>query len=159
MSKKTPKTTMPLFQWLEEQQRRETFGVPKCSLDVDKELKAAIADDIKHAVDERGRELSRAAVAARMTDLTGDEITLSNLNNWTAVSHPHSMPSKYLPAFIIATNQRRAIETISRKCGLFAMPGKEALRAEVQRLDEKEKEIRAEKTKHLTLLKVVVDKE
>ncbi|MBF0487526.1 MAG: hypothetical protein HQK98_05135 [Nitrospirae bacterium] len=159
MTKETANTTMPLFAWLEEQQRRETFGVPKGSLDVDKELKAAIADDIKHAVNERGRELSRAAVAARMTDLTGDEITLSNLNNWTAVSHPHSMPSKYLAAFVVATNQRRAIETISRKCGLFALPGEEALRAAWQRLDEKEKEIRAEKNKHLTLLKVVVDKE
>ncbi|WP_420266019.1 hypothetical protein [Candidatus Magnetominusculus dajiuhuensis] len=110
-------------------------------------------------MDERGLELSRAAVAARMTDLTGDEITLSNLNNWTAVSHPHSMPSKYLSAFVLATNQRRAIETISRKCGLFALPGEEALRAAWQRLDEKEKEIRAEKNKHLTLLKVVVEKE
>lgn len=150
---------MPLFAWLEEQQRREAFGVPRGSMDIDKELKAAIADDIKHAVDERGRELSRAAVAARMTDLTGDEITPSTLNNWTAASHPHSMPSKYLAAFVTATNCHSAIETISRKCGLFALPGEEALRAAWQRLDEKEKIIRAEKSKHLALLKVVVDKE
>lgn len=159
MSKKTQKTTQPLFQWLEEQQRREAFGVPKGSLDVDKELKAAIADDIKHAVDERGRELSRATVAARMTDLTGDEITMSNLNNWTAVSHPHSMPSKYLAAFVMATNCRRALETISSKCGMFTLPGKDAIRAAVQRLDEKGKAIRAEKNLHLTLMKAVVEKE
>ena len=42
----------------------------KGSLDIDSELRAAISEDIKHAIVPcTGRELSRYEVAARMSDL------------------------------------------------------------------------------------------
>ena len=113
------------------------------SMDIDTEIRAAISQDIKHAHDSTGRELSRYEVAARMSELTGIEITKSMLDNFSAESHEkHRFPCQFLPAFVITTGQRMAFEVLSRRSGLFALPGPEALRAEIQRLDE---EIRRKK--------------
>jgi len=89
-----------------------------------------------------------------MTDLLGEEISLSTINNWTATSHPHEMPLSYLPAFIQATGgQRRAAEVISKHSGLYLLPGPDALRAEIQRFDEEERKAKNEKRKRLFYLK------
>ena len=127
----------------------------KGSLDMDKELRAALSDDLRHAKSESGRELSRAEVAARMSDLTGEEVTLSTLNNWTAPSHPHSIPAKFIAAFVRATGGRAAFEAMSRNAGLFALPGPEALRAEIQRLDEEMKKVKKEKDKRTLYLREI----
>lgn len=141
-----------LFDFLREQ--RQATEKPNGSLNITTEVKLAMADDLRHAVDECGKELSRAEVAARMTDYIGEEITLTMINNWTATSHPHEMPLSYLPAFIHATGgQRRTSEVLSRHSGLYLLPGPEALRAEIQRFDEQEKKARAEKQKRLFYLK------
>jgi len=144
-----------LFELLQE---AKTISSPinfKGGLDIDTELRASLSADLRHAADERGRDLSRAEVAARMSDLTGQEITLSMLNNWTAEAHEkHRFPAAYLPAFVHATGgQARAFEVLSRYSGRFALPGPEALRAEIQRLDEEENRIRAEKKKRRLFLK------
>jgi len=71
----------------------------KGGLDIDAELRAALSEDLRHAVDERGRDLSRAEVAARMSDFTGQEITLAMLHSWTAEAHKkHRFPAVFLPA-------------------------------------------------------------
>jgi hypothetical protein len=130
----------------------------KGSLDIDSELRAAISEDIKHAVVScTGRELSRYEVAAKMSDLVGHEITKSMLDNYSADSHEkHRFPVQYLPAFVIATGgQRRTFEVLSRRSGLFALPGKEALRAEIQRLDEDIKKKKSEKFKRELFLKEI----
>jgi hypothetical protein len=147
-----------IFDWLKKTEAlaRQMEGIAKGSLDIDKELRAALSDDIKHACADKGRELSRAEVAARMTDLIGEEITLSMLNNWTAPSHPHSIPSKWIPAFVLATGgQRRSIEVISKHSGLFLLPGPEALRAEIQRHDEIIQKNKTEKLKKMIFLKEI----
>lgn len=140
-----------IFEWLKEAEEltRQAVNPPKGSLDIDTELRAAISDDIKHAKDDTGRELSRYEVAARMSDLTGVEITKSMLDNFTAESHEnHRFPCQFLPSFILATGgQRRAFEVLSRHSGLFALPGPEALRAEIQKLREEEKRISSERRK------------
>lgn len=123
------------------------------------EIKSALSDDLRHAVDEHGKEISRAQVSARMTDLIGEEITLTTLNNWTATSHPHEMPLSYLPAFMQAIGgQRRASEIISRHSGLYLLPGPDVLRAEVQRIDEKMQGLKTEKQKRLLFLREIEGK-
>ena len=140
-----------LFDHIKEYTQNHT---PKGGLSIEKEFKAVLADDLRHACDEDGREISRAQVAARMTDYLGEEITLSMLNNWTATSHPHSLPADYLPAYVKATGgQRRAVEVLSRHSGLFMLPGPEALRAEIQRIDESMQKMKIEKQKRLMFLK------
>lgn len=147
-----------IFDWLKkaEDLSRQTANPPQGSLDIDTELRAAVSEDIKHAKDQTGRELSRHQIAARMSELTGQEITASMLYNWTAEAHErHRFPCQFLPAFINSTGQRRAFEVLSRKSGLFALPGPEALRAEIQRLDEDLKKIQKEKSKRLLYLKEI----
>jgi hypothetical protein len=142
-----------LFDFIQEAHLRQEARSPG-SLDIRKQLKAALSDDLRHAKDELGRELSRAQVAARMTDLVHEEITGTTIDNWTAASHAHRLPADYLPAWIQATGgQRAAAETISRYSGLFLLPGPEALRAEIQKLDEQEKQIKQEKLRRQFYLK------
>lgn len=132
---------------------------PKGGLDIKNEVKMALSDDLRHAADEHGKELSRAQVSARMTDEIGFEITLSQLNNWTATSHPHEMPLSYFPAFVRATGgQRRAVDVLSRHSGLFILPGPEAIRAEIRKRDEIVEKTKAEKREWVMLFKKVEGK-
>jgi hypothetical protein len=126
------------------------------SLDIDSEFRAAVSSDIKHACDGSGRELSRYEIAARMSELTGQEITKSMLDNWSAESHEkHRFPCQFLPAFIISTGSRHAFDVLTRRAGLFALPGPEALRAEIQRIDEEIKKKQSEKQKRQIFLKEI----
>ncbi|MBI5634894.1 MAG: hypothetical protein HZA15_15610 [Nitrospirae bacterium] len=157
MHKKESSDQPTLFDWLKqvEELSRQTSTPSLGSLDIDTELRHAISQDLKKAaVPCTGRELSRYDVAARMSELVGHEITKSQLDNWTAEAHDkHRFPAQYLPAFVIATGgQRRAFEVLSKKAGLFALPGPDALRSEIQRLDEEEKRIKAEKHKRKIFL-------
>jgi hypothetical protein len=78
------------------------------------------------------------------------------LCNWTSDSHgQHNMPAKYLPALCGATGGRRAMEVLSKKAGMFTLPGPEALRAEIRRLDESMKHTRKEISKREVLLREV----
>lgn len=167
MTNKKNKLSQPtIFDWLRkvEDMARQTASVdssgsclPNGSLDIDSEFRAAVSQDIKHAKDHTGRELSRYEIAARMSELTGVEITKTMLDNWSAESHEkHRFPCQFLPAFVIATGgQRRAVEVISRHSGLFLLPGPDALRAEIQRLDEEERRIKAEKQKRKIFLREI----
>jgi hypothetical protein len=150
-----------LFDWLRQVEELSQTTTPvHGSLDIDTELRNALSQDIKHAIVPcTGRELSRYDIAARMSELVGQEITKSQLDNWTAEAHDkHRFPAQYLPAFVIATGgQRRVFECLSRHSGLFALPGPEALRAEIRRIDEVIKKHRAEKTKREIFLKEIED--
>jgi hypothetical protein len=142
-----------LFDFIRESERTHASNG---SLSIEKEFKAALSDDLRHARDEYGREISRAQVAARMTDLLGEEISVSMLNNWTATSHPHNIPANYLPAFVKATGgQKEAIEVLSRHSGLFMLPGPEALRAEIQQINEELQRLKIERQKRLLFLKEI----
>ena len=154
--KKDSSGELPIFEWIKkaEELSRQAAIPAKGSLDIDSEFRAAVSEDIKAAKDATGRELSRYEVAARMSELVGQEITASMLNNWTADAHEkHRFPCQFLPAFILSTGGRRAFEALSRKSGLFALPGAEALRAEIQRIDEEMKKLKGEKVKRELFLR------
>jgi hypothetical protein len=141
-----------IFEWFK--QAQDLIGQQTApangSLDIDSELRAAVSADIKAC------PFSRYQIAARMSELTGQEITESMLYSWTADSKDrHRFPCQFLPAFAIATGQRRTFEVLSRHSGLFALPGPEALRAEIQRLDEEIKTKQGEKQKRLFFLKEI----
>jgi len=125
------------------------------SLDIDSELRAAISEDLKAACDGAGRGISRYEVAARISELIGREVTASMLYNWTSESHSdYNFPLKLLPAFVIATGrQRRTFEVLSRKAGLFALPGPEALRAEIGQIEEEIRRLQGERAKRKLFLR------
>lgn len=138
-----------------EELTRQTQQPVAGTLDIDAQLRHAVSDDIRHAHDATSRLLSRNEIAAKMSDLTGREITASMLNNWTAESHErHYFPLQYLPAFVIATGGRRAFEVVSRASGLFALPGESVIRAEITKLGEQIKRLKKEENKYKTYLKI-----
>lgn len=115
-------------------------------LDIRGKLAAAIKNAIKNA------PKSRETLADEMTDLTGERITVSHINNWTANSHSHDMPTRYCSAFCVATGDIELIRIQAEAAGVFTLPGPDALRAEIQKLDEQSKEIQAEKRKRQIFL-------
>jgi hypothetical protein len=147
-----------IFDWLQAAQIAATQNTSHKpgSCDIDSELRAAVSQDLKHAHNISGRELSRYEVAATMSELVGCEVTASMLYNWTADSHEkHNMPVKYLPAFVQSTGGRRAFEVLSHHAGLFALPGPDALRSEIRRIEEQIEKLHIEKGRRKTLLQEV----
>ena len=141
-----------IFDWIQETRSRRQFPTSG-TLDIDSEFRAAVSADLKACPH------SRYQIAARMSELIGQEITDSMLYSWTADSKErHRFPCQFLPAFIIATGERRTFEVLSKRTGLFVLPGPEALRAEIQRFDEEIKGKKEEKQKRMILLKEIEGK-
>lgn len=118
------------------------------ALNIDHQLRRAVSEALKQC------PLSRYQVAARMSELMGSDITKSMLDTWTAESkEQHRFPAAYLPAFCTATNSRLPLEIITRATGGFLMPGGDALRSEIQRMDEDIAQMKRERQKRLLFLR------
>ena len=101
----------------------------------------------------KGCNLSRWEIAGKMSDLLDCEISKFMIDAWTAESKDgHRFPAEYLPAFCKVTRNREPLSLLAEMAGLFALPGPEALRAEIQKLDEEAKKLSAEKRKRLLFL-------
>ncbi|MFH2012574.1 MAG: hypothetical protein ABIJ37_07750 [Pseudomonadota bacterium] len=117
------------------------------SLNVDIEFREFISEELKKC------PYSRYHVAGRMSELTGTEITKSMLDSWTAESKElHRFPAIFLPAFCIAVGNSGLINFIGKKAGVFVLPGKEVLRADIQKLLEQRDEINRGIKKRRSLL-------
>ena len=118
------------------------------SFDIDRRFRAAISEALKHC------PLSRWQVAARMSELIGGEISKSMLDSWTAESkEAHRFPAIFLPAFCEAAGCSEPLKLMGRLVGVFILPGPEALRAEIQRIEEEINRNQAEKRKRQMFLK------
>jgi hypothetical protein len=116
-------------------------------LDVRSSLKAALTRAIKES------PLSRHEIAARMSDLTGHAISKFMLDAYTAESKEfHRMPAELLPAFCVATGSLEPLELLCRKAGAFCVPGPDALRAELKRIEEQIARLQAERRRRQILL-------
>lgn len=122
------------------------------SLCISVKFLAAVKQAIKQA------PKSRETIADEMTHLSGRTITVTTINNWTADSHPHDMPSELLPIFCTVCGCDAPLRLLNDSYGLFTLPGPDALRAEIQKLDEEEKRVAAEKRKHKLLLQTLETK-
>ncbi|OHD26101.1 MAG: hypothetical protein A2Y38_15545 [Spirochaetes bacterium GWB1_59_5] len=137
---------MGLFDLLR-QERDERAATAPGRMNVSARLQASTRAAIKNA------PKSREAVADEMSELTGLAITVHQVNNWTAESHPHRIPAELLPAFCQATGNIEPLRILAEAAGVFTLPGPDALRAEIQKLDEDVKRLHREKQKRLLFLK------
>lgn len=139
-----------LFDILKNLQEEKTTNRPPGSFDIDSQFRAAISEALK------GCPLSRYQVAARMSELVGSEITKAMLDSWTAESKEgHRFPAIFLPAFCEATGCSEPLKLMGRLVGVFILPGPEALRAEIQRIEEEINRKQIEKRKRLMFLKEI----
>jgi hypothetical protein len=127
---------------------------PDGSLDVDRRFREAISSVLKDC------KLSRYGVAARMSELTSTEITKTMLDSWTAESKEnHRFPAIYLPAFCEAAGSAEPLAMLARLVGVFVLPSPDALRAEIQRIEEEITVKQREKKKRMLFLKEMGAKE
>jgi hypothetical protein len=117
-------------------------------LDIANKLRLALVAAIKQC------SLSRPQIAGEMSHLLGREVSKTTIDSWTAESKDgNRIPAEYLPAFCRVTCDRAPIMLLAEKGDMFAMPGPEALRAEIQKYSEQESKARSEKRKRLQFLK------
>jgi hypothetical protein len=136
---------MSLFDLLRQEQT-ERGQARSARLNISAQIEAAI----KHAISKAPK--SRETIADEMTSLLGVEITADKLYNWTAGSHPHRMPGEYYAAFCVATGDIELIRLQAEAAGVYTLPGPDALRAEIQKLDEESRKLQAEKRKRQVFL-------
>lgn len=137
-----------IFDLLSEIQEQSVIVTSPGSMDIDSRFRAAISEALKAC------RLSRFGVAARMSELTGTEITKSMLDSWTAESKEnHRFPAIYLPAFCEATGNHEPLRMLSSLVGVFILPGPEALRAEIRRIEEEIEKKQHERRKRLLFLR------
>lgn len=137
-----------IFEAILNLQEREEPAKSAGSFDVDRQFRESISAALKAC------PYSRYQVAARMSELVGFEITKSMLDSWTAESkEQHRFPAIFLPAFCEASGSTEPIRILGRQLGIFILPGPEALRAEIRKIDEEIQAKQTEKKKRVMFLK------
>ena len=117
------------------------------------QLKTSIRTAIKEC------SLSRYQISGEMSTLLDHKVTKEMLDSWTRESDEMNgrpgrhIPAEYLPAFCRVTGNNGPLIVMGRKVGLFVLPGPEALRAEIQKLDEQMKKVRDKKKRRVMFLR------
>lgn len=146
LKKRIDTRQMSLFDLIQEQSKNATPATG--SMDIDKPFREAISAALKAC------PLSRYQVAARMSELTGTDITKTMLDSWTAESKEmHRFPAIFLPSFCEAVKSSDPLKMLGKSSGVFVMPGPDALRSEIQQLNEGIKDMQAQKQKRIMFLK------
>jgi hypothetical protein len=118
------------------------------SVNIGERLRLSLIDGIKQS------NMSRWEIAGVMSHLLGREVSKYTLDSWTAESKDnHRPPADAVPAFCLAVNYMEPLRILTDPAGLFTLPGPDALRAEIRKLDEQRLDIMAEKRKREIFLK------
>lgn len=91
---------------------------------------------------------SRYAVAARMGELLGCDISKHQLDAWSAESREGwRFPLEYLVAFEVACGTHSVSEWLAEQRGCRLLKGRESLLADLGRIDQMASELRVEKAR------------
>jgi len=100
-------------------------------LNVRYQLQGIITETIKRCT------LTRREIAGKMSRLLNQEISKYMLDPWTAESKEyHRFPAEYLPAFCQAVGSYKPLRFLAEMAGVFVLPGAEALRSEIRKIEE-----------------------
>jgi hypothetical protein len=137
-----------LFEVIQNFQNDKPAPKPVGSFNIDREFREAISEAL------RWSPLSRYQIAARMSELTDTDITKTMLDSWTAESKVQNrFPAVFLPAFCEAAVSMNPLRILGQLIGAFVLPGPDALRAEIQRIEEDITRKQADKRRRLAFLK------
>lgn len=107
------------------------------SLDIGAELRHLLSDLIKAS------PMSRHQIAARMSELVGHEITKNQLDSWTAESREGwRFPLEYLPAFEATLKTHELLAWVADLRGAKLSVGREALEAQLGKLENMKDQLR-----------------
>lgn len=111
---------------------------------------AQVCGLVSYALDQarQVRGLSRAMVAARMSELCGERVSEAMLNATTAESHEaHRFPLQWLPALVEATGCTEALTSLAERMGALVLIGREAMDARLGQIDRQMEMLRGEKAR------------
>jgi len=144
--KKITDTQYSLFDLISDLQKPTDPGPG--SLNIQFQLQAVISDCIKHC------PLSRWEIAGKMGELLNQDISKYMLDTWTAESKEyHRFPAEFLPAFCEAVGSFEPLRILAEKAGVFMLPGPEALRAEINKIEQEIKRLQKQRQKRQLFLK------
>lgn len=104
----------------------------------DAELRQALSQSLKE------NPLSRYEVAAKMSEMLGDDVSKNMLDAYTAESREtHQISVVRLVAMILATRDYDLLAMVAGKVGCRLLVGEEAVAAEVGFIDQEIEELRA----------------
>ena len=128
---------MSLLDHLQKEKEERQTAVPGWGC-ISSKFQSSIKQAMKNA------PKSREVNAEEMSDLLGTIISVHQLNNYAAESHPHRIPAEILPAFCQATGSIEPLRILAEAAGVHTLPGIDALRAEVQKKREAKRKIEEE---------------
>jgi len=108
--------------------------------------------------------LDRYQIAGEMSHLLGQTVTKEVVDSWTRESDEvngrpgRHIPAEFLPAFCRATGNNEPLVILCQVASLFVLPGPEALRAEIHKLDEEIQDAKERKKERLMLLKEIQER-
>lgn len=152
-SVKTDSSQLNIFETLRRLNDACLVPTTEGEMQVRDRLRAAMRSAIKAS------PLSRHQVAGEMSHLCGETITKEMIDSWTRESDEingrpaRHIPAEYLPAFCRVTGSSDPLRVMGQMVGLFVLPGPEAMRAEMQKLDERIRALQAEKRKRWVFLR------
>lgn len=120
----------------------DLFDIPRApapvggSLNYASELRCVLSEALKRT------PKSRFEIAARVSELTGHEVSKATLDAWTAESKaPWRFPFEYAAAFEAACESTCLQELLARKRGCRVLVGEESLLAELGRISQTREEL------------------
>lgn len=117
-------------------QAPHTPSIRPASFNLDLRLREEISQGIRQS------SLSGYQVAARMSELTGVEISKAQLDSWTAESKGnHRFPAAYLAAFCEATGYLEPLRIMAELVRCHLIESHDALLTELGRIEHKKKEL------------------
>ncbi len=104
----------------------------------------AMGMQVRHQISELLKQspLSRYQIAARMSELTGEEISKHQLDSWTAESRSGwRFPLEYLPALEVALETHVLTQWAGTVRGCKVLVGREAIDAEMGKIKKQQMEL------------------
>ena len=139
---------LSLLDLIQHAQEMKNAASDRGSLNIEDRLRSSISEGVKRCA------LSIHQIAGEMSHLLDETITADMIYAWTAESKTkHQIWGSRLAAFCRVTGWRQPLEIITEAAGMFCLPGPEALRAEIQKLREVERETATERRKRESFLK------
>lgn len=118
------------------EEKRKDERTEAGSLNIKHRLKAILTQALKR------NPLSRELIAGKMSELTGEDITKTTIDAWTASSkEKHRFPAEYVPAFIKAAGDREILKIMADMSGGYFIEGEDALLTELGRIEKQKEEI------------------
>jgi len=151
--RKTDKNQLSIFDLLRDLSEKTSETTSEGKFKIIDELRAAMRTAIKDC------PLSVHQIAGEMSHLLGQTITKEIIYSWTRASDEingrpsRHIPAEFLPAFCKVTGSNDPLIVMGRLTGLFVLPGPEALRAEIQKLDEEIQRAKSRKKKRMRFLR------